>query len=44
MTDTIAGAVVVITGVGSGPGGRQARRVAAEGATVVLGARPTDRI
>ena len=40
----IAGKVVVITGASSGLGEAAARRLSGEGATVVLGARRTDRI
>ncbi|WP_236601012.1 SDR family oxidoreductase [Ktedonobacter sp. SOSP1-85] len=40
----IAGKVVVITGASSGLGEATARRLSAEGATVVLGARRVDRI
>ena len=40
----IAGKVVVITGASSGLGEAAARRLAGEGASVVLGARRTDRI
>lgn len=44
MTNGIAGKVVVITGASSGLGEATARRLAAEGAKVVLGARRADRI
>lgn len=44
MTNNIAGKVVVITGASSGLGEATARKLAAEGATVVLGARRADRI
>jgi len=43
-TNNIAGKVVVITGASSGLGEATARRLAAEGALVVLGARRADRI
>jgi NADP-dependent 3-hydroxy acid dehydrogenase YdfG len=43
-TEGIAGKVVVITGASSGLGEATARRLSAHGATVVLGARRTDRI
>lgn len=42
--DNIAGKVVVITGASSGLGEATARLLAAEGATVVLGARRLDRL
>ncbi len=44
MTDNISGKVVVITGASSGLGEATARRLANEGASVVLGARRADRI
>lgn len=44
MSENISGKVVVITGASSGLGEATARMLAAEGATVVLGARRTDRI
>jgi NADP-dependent 3-hydroxy acid dehydrogenase YdfG len=44
MTNNIAGKVVVITGASSGLGEAAARRLSAEGATVVLGARRIERI
>ena len=44
MSDNIEGKVVVITGASSGLGEATARRLAAEGATVVLGARRVERI
>ena len=44
MSENISGKVVVITGASSGLGEATARLLAAEGATVVLGARRTDRI
>ena len=44
MSNNIEGKVVVITGASSGLGEATARLLAAEGATVVLGARRTDRI
>jgi NADP-dependent 3-hydroxy acid dehydrogenase YdfG len=42
--ENIAGKVVVITGASSGLGEAAARHLAARGATIVLGARRTDRI
>jgi NADP-dependent 3-hydroxy acid dehydrogenase YdfG len=44
MSEGIAGKVVVITGASSGLGEATARLLAAQGATVVLGARRADRI
>jgi NADP-dependent 3-hydroxy acid dehydrogenase YdfG len=44
MSDTTEQKVIVITGASSGMGEAAARRLAAEGARVVLGARRTDRI
>jgi NADP-dependent 3-hydroxy acid dehydrogenase YdfG len=44
MTENIAGKIVVITGASSGLGEAAARRLAAEGARVALGARRTERI
>src|SRR5258707_11901586 len=44
MSKNIAGKVVVITGASSGLGEATARLLSAQGATVVLGARRTDRI
>ncbi len=44
MSNNIEQKVVVITGASSGMGESAARRLAAEGARVVLGARRTDRI
>lgn len=44
MTQNIENKVVVITGASSGLGEAAARMLAAEGASVVLGARRTDRI
>lgn len=43
-SNNIAGKVVVITGASSGLGEATARRLSAEGATIVLGARRTERI
>jgi NADP-dependent 3-hydroxy acid dehydrogenase YdfG len=43
-TENVAGKVVVITGASSGLGEAAARRLSAEGATVVLGARREDRL
>jgi NADP-dependent 3-hydroxy acid dehydrogenase YdfG len=43
-SNNIEGKVVVITGASSGLGEATARRLSADGATVVLGARRTDRI
>ena len=43
-SNNIAGKVVVIIGASSGLGEATARRLSAEGATVVLGARRTERI
>ena len=43
-SNNIAGKVVVITGASSGLGEATARRLSAEGATVVLGARRAERI
>ena len=44
MTDNITGKTIVITGASSGMGAAAARHLAARGASVVLGARRTDRI
>jgi NADP-dependent 3-hydroxy acid dehydrogenase YdfG len=44
MTDNIAGKVVVITGASSGLGEATARRLVAEGAKLVLGARRLDKL
>ena len=44
MNEKIRGKIVVITGASSGLGEATARRLAAEGAAVVLGARRTERI
>ena len=44
MSENIEGKVVVITGASSGLGEAAARRLSAEGATVVLGARRSERI
>ena len=44
MNENIHGKVVVITGASSGLGEATARRLSAEGATVVLGARRADRL
>lgn len=44
MSENISGKVVVITGASSGLGEATARMLASEGATVVLGARRTNRI
>jgi NADP-dependent 3-hydroxy acid dehydrogenase YdfG len=44
MRENIAGKVIVITGASSGLGAAAARLLAREGASVVLGARRTDRI
>lgn len=44
MSNNIAAKVIVITGASSGLGEATARRLSAEGATVVLGARRADRI
>jgi len=44
MKENIQGKVIVITGASSGLGEATARRLSAEGATVVLGARRSDRL
>jgi NADP-dependent 3-hydroxy acid dehydrogenase YdfG len=44
INNNIEGKVVVITGASSGLGEATARYLAAQGATVVLGARRIDRI
>jgi NADP-dependent 3-hydroxy acid dehydrogenase YdfG len=44
MNENIQGKVIVITGASSGLGEATARRLSAEGATVVLGARRADRL
>jgi len=44
MNENIQGKVIVITGASSGLGEATARRLSAEGATVVLGARRSDRL
>ena len=44
MSNTIEGKVVVITGASSGLGEATARRLSAQGARVVPGARRRDRI
>jgi NADP-dependent 3-hydroxy acid dehydrogenase YdfG len=44
MSENIQGKVIVITGASSGLGEATARRLSAEGATVVLGARRADRL
>ena len=44
MSENIQGKVIVITGASSGLGEATARRLSAEGATVVLGARRSDRL
>ncbi|HEY9343714.1 MAG TPA: SDR family NAD(P)-dependent oxidoreductase, partial [Inquilinus sp.] len=44
MTEGIAGKVVVITGASSGLGEATARRLARDGARLVLGARRLERL
>ena len=44
MSNNIRGKVVVITGASSGLGEAAARLLSAQGATVVLGARRSDRL
>src|SRR5438309_10108492 len=44
MSNNIAGKVVVITGASSGLGEAAARLLSAQGASVVLGARRSDRL
>lgn len=44
MSENITGKVIVITGASSGMGAAAARHLAAKGASVVLGARRTERI
>ena len=44
MNDNIQGKVIVITGASGGLGEAPARRLSAEGATVVLGARRAERL
>ena len=44
MSNNVANKIVVITGASSGLGAEAARHLAAQGATVVLGARREDRI
>jgi NADPH:quinone reductase-like Zn-dependent oxidoreductase len=44
MNENIRGKVIVITGASSGLGEVAARRLSAEGASVVLGARRADRL